>query len=114
MHPAVLGGAGPHCHALGGDGVRERGVPAAGEHSAAVDRHAAIRNPGCRPGGARLLLGAGLDAGGEPLREQVPSRGPARVDGPAELAVFRCLDVQAPKWTKSYECTSAIPIAVGT
>jgi hypothetical protein len=39
-------------YAPGGDGVRERSVLAAGEHPAAVDRHAAIRNLGCCPAGA--------------------------------------------------------------
>jgi hypothetical protein len=45
--------------------------------------------------GSGLLLGAGfLDAGGEAFGERVGGRGPARVDGPAELAVLRRLDVQ--------------------
>jgi hypothetical protein len=45
--------------------------------------------------GSGFLLGAGfLDAGGEAFGERVGGRGPARVDGPAELAVLRRLDVQ--------------------
>jgi hypothetical protein len=47
--------------------------------------------------GTCLHLRAGLlDAGGEPLHRRVPRRGQARVDGPAELTVFRCLDVHLP------------------
>jgi hypothetical protein len=50
--PAELLGAGAHCHALGGCGAGERGILAAGEHPATVDRYeAAFRDPGqCSPG----------------------------------------------------------------
>jgi hypothetical protein len=96
MRPAVLGGAGPQRHALGGNGVRERGVPPAGEHPAAVHRRtAAVRNPGHRLFGSvrfgqRVVVDQGHVVAGVPggrgLRREVliGTAGTKRIGGHEE------------------------------